>query len=62
MTSGGAVEESGWSPPEKMEIVELRVEYEETGLQRRVKQVGDRLNSEKRVWLIHCGQAVALGL
>jgi hypothetical protein len=62
MTSSGAVEESRWSPPEKPEIIELRVEFEETELQRRVKLAGGKCNSAKRVWEIHYGQAVALGL
>jgi hypothetical protein len=37
MTIEIIVEESGWSPPEKPEIVGLRVEFHETELQRRVK-------------------------
>jgi len=56
------VEESGWSPPEKPEIVGLRVEFQETDLQRRVRQAGGKWNSAKRVWEIHYDQAVALGL
>jgi hypothetical protein len=56
------VEESGWSPPEKPEIVGLRVEFRETELQRRVKQAGGKWNSTMRVWEIHCDQALALGL
>ena len=48
-----AFEESGWSPPEKAEIVGLRVEFQETELQRRVKQAGGKWNSAKRVWEIH---------
>jgi hypothetical protein len=47
------VEESDWSPPEKPEIVGLRVEFRETELQRRVKQSGGKWNSAKRVWEIH---------
>jgi hypothetical protein len=43
------VEGSGWSPPEKPEIVGLRVESHEPGVQRRVKQAGGRWNSAKRV-------------
>jgi hypothetical protein len=43
------VEESGWSPPEKPEIVGLRVEFRETKLQRRVKQAGGKWNSTMRV-------------
>jgi hypothetical protein len=56
------VEESRWSPPEKPEIVGLRVEFQETELQRRVKQAGGKWNGAKRVWEIHYDQAVALGL
>jgi hypothetical protein len=56
------VEESGWFPPEKPEIVGLRVEFQETELQRRVKQAGGKWNSTKRVWEINYDQAVALGL
>ena len=56
------VEESGWSPPEKPAIVGMRVEFQETELQRRVKQAGGKWNSTKRVWEIHYDQAVALGL
>ena len=56
------VEESGWSPPEKPEIVGLRIEFHETELQRRVKQTGGKWNSAKRVWKIHYDHAVALGL
>ena len=56
------VEESAWSPPEKPEIVGLRVEFQETELQRRVKLAGGKWNSAKRVWEIHYDQAVALGL
>jgi hypothetical protein len=56
------VEESGWSPPEKPAIVGLRVDFQETELQRRVKQAGGRWNSAKRVWEIRYDQAVALGL
>jgi hypothetical protein len=56
------VEESGWSPPEKPAIVGLRVDSQETELQRRVKQAGGRWNSAKRVWEIRYDQAVALGL
>jgi len=63
MTNSGAVEESNrWSPPEKPEIIELRVEFEETELQRCVKLAGGKCNSAKRVWEIHYGQAVALCL
>jgi hypothetical protein len=57
-----AFEESGWSPPEKPEIVGLRVEFQETELQRRVKRVAGKWNSTKRIWEINCDQAVALGL
>jgi hypothetical protein len=56
------VEESGWSPPERPAIVGLRVDFQETELQRRVKQAGGKWNSTKRVWEIHYDQAVALGL
>jgi len=56
------VEESGWSPPEKPAIVGLRVELQETELQRRVKQAGGKWNSAKREWEIHYDRAVALGL
>lgn len=56
------VEESDWSPPEKPEIVGLRIEFQETELQRRVKQAGGKWNSTMRVWEIHYDQAVALGL
>jgi hypothetical protein len=56
------VEESAWSPPEKQEIVGLRVEFQETELQRCVKQAGGKWNSAKRVWEIHYDQAVELGL
>ena len=56
------VEESAWSPPEKPEIVGLRVEFQEIELQRRVKRPGGKWNSAKRVWEIHYDQAVALGL
>lgn len=56
------VEESGWSPLEKPEIVGLRVEFQETELQRRVKHAGGKWNSAKRVWEIHYDQAVALSL
>ena len=41
------VEESGWSPPEKTEIVGLQVEFRETELQRRVKQACGKWNSTK---------------
>ena len=43
------VEESGWSPPERPVIVGLRVDFQETELQRRVKQAGGKWNSTKRV-------------
>ena len=56
------VEESAWSPPEKPEIVGLRVEFKETELQRRVKQAGAKWNSAMRVWEIQYDQALALGL
>jgi hypothetical protein len=56
------VEESGWSPPERPVIVGLRVDFQETELQRRVKQAGGKWNSTKRVREIHYDQAVALGL
>lgn len=46
-------EESDWSPPEKPEIVGLRVEFRETELRRRVKQSGGKWNSAKRGWEIH---------
>jgi hypothetical protein len=36
------VEESGWSPPKKPAIVELRSELRKTELQRRIKQAGDK--------------------
>jgi hypothetical protein len=36
------IEESGWSPPEKPEIVELRIEFQENELKRRIEQAGDR--------------------
>jgi len=41
--------ESGWSLPGKLEIVGLRVEFQETELQRRGKQAGGKWNSTKRV-------------
>jgi hypothetical protein len=56
------VEESCWSPPEKPEIVGLRVEFKETELQRRIKQAGDKWSSTMRVWEIQYDQVVALGL
>ncbi|MGH9939888.1 MAG: hypothetical protein ACREAM_26910 [Blastocatellia bacterium] len=56
------VEESGWFPPERPAIVGLRVDFQETELQRRVKQAGGKWNSAKRVWEIHYDQAMALGL
>jgi len=34
--------ESGWSSPEKPEIAELRVEFQETELQRGVIQAGGK--------------------
>jgi hypothetical protein len=40
------VEESDWSPPEKPEIVGLRVEFRETELQRRVKSAAVLLPSK----------------
>ena len=40
----------------------MRVEFEETELQRRVKQAGGNWNSTMRVLEIHYDQAVALGL
>jgi len=46
------VKESGWSPPEKSEIIGLRVEFQETELQRRVQQADGKWNSAKRVWEI----------
>jgi len=62
MTSSGAVEESGWSPPEKPEIVGVWVEFHAGELQRHVKQAGGRWNSAKRTREIHYDQAVKLGL
>ncbi len=56
------VEESGCYPPERPVIVGLRVDFQETELQRRVKQAGGKWNSAKRVWEIHYDQAMALGL
>src|SRR6266542_5986282 len=56
------VEESRWSLPEKPAIIGLRVNFQETELQRYVKKAGGRWNSAKRVWEIHYDQAVALGL
>src|SRR5215813_2828688 len=56
------VEESGWSPPEKPEIVGLRVEFQGNELQRRVKQASGKWNSTKRAWEIQYDRAVALGL
>jgi len=44
------------------EIVELRVEFEETELQRRVKLASGKWNSAKRVWEIHYDQAGAFSL
>jgi hypothetical protein len=44
------------------EIVGLRVEFQETELQRRVKQARSKWNSTMRVWEIHYDRAVALGL
>jgi hypothetical protein len=41
------VEEPGWSPPENPAIVGLRVDFQETELQRRVKQAGGGWNSAK---------------
>lgn len=46
------IEESAWSPPEKPEIVGLRVEFRETELQRRVKQAGGKWNPAKSELLI----------
>jgi len=69
MTSSGAnaaslskasSNESGWSLPEKPEIVGLRVEFQGTELQRRVEQAGGKWNSTKRVWEINYDQALAL--
>ena len=43
-------------------IVELRVEFHETELQRRVKQACGKWDAAMRVWEIQYDQAVALGL
>jgi hypothetical protein len=56
------VEKSCWSTSEKTVIVSVRVEFQETGLQRRVKPTGGKWNSAKRVWEIHNDLAMALGL
>lgn len=56
------VEESDWSPPERPSIVGLRVDFQETELQRRIKQAGGKWNPAKRVWEINYDQAAALGL
>jgi hypothetical protein len=56
------IEESGWSSPEKPDIVGLRVDFKETELQRRIKQAGGRCNSAKRIWEFDYDHAVALGL
>ena len=56
------VEEASWSPPEKPTLVGLRVERQETDVQRRIKQAGGKWNATQRVWELQYDQAIALGL
>jgi hypothetical protein len=56
------VEEASWVPPEKPTLVGLRVERQETDLQRRIKQAGGKWNPVQRVWELHYDQVVSLGL
>jgi len=46
--SNSLSDESGWRLPEKLEIVGLRVGFQETELQRRAKQAGGKWNSVRR--------------
>ncbi len=60
------VEELDWKPNQKRipknKIVNLRVEYQETTLQRIVKGAGGRWNKEKQRWQLPYKEVVALGL
>lgn len=58
------VEESPWSPPpiKPDKIVGVRVELNETELQRKVKLAGGKWFPQLKVWQLRYDQAVALGL
>ncbi|MFN0111700.1 MAG: hypothetical protein ACKVZH_22820 [Blastocatellia bacterium] len=58
------VEESPWSPPpiKPDKLVGVRVELNETELQRKVKLAGGKWFSQHKVWQLRYDQAVALGL
>ena len=60
------VEEVPWKPKPKSvkpaTIINVRIEYGEVELGRKVKSAGGRWNSAKRVWEIRYDKAIALGL
>lgn len=58
------VEESPWSPPpiKPDKLVGVRVELNETELQRKAKLAGGKWFPQHKVWQLRYDQAVALGL
>lgn len=58
------VEESQWTPPpiKPDKLVGVRVELNETELQRKVKHAGGKWFPQHKVWHLRYDQAVALGL
>jgi hypothetical protein len=60
------VEEVPWTPKPKpikpTTIINVRIEYGEVELGRKVKSAGGRWNAAKRVWEIRYDKAIALGL
>lgn len=58
------VEESQWTPPpiKPDKLVGVRVELNETELQRKVKLAGGKWFPQHKVWHLRYDQAVALGL
>jgi hypothetical protein len=59
-------DEQEWKPNKtiipKNKIVQLRINYGEVDLARKVKSVGGRWNKEKKVWELAYGYVQALGL
>ncbi len=60
------VAERDWEPPRPRfahdQIVGLCVPFADMAVRDRVKQAGGTWNSEQRVWQLHYGRVVALGL
>jgi len=57
------LDEDDWNPPKKKsEIIGLKIDIDETDLQKQVKNVGGKWNRKQKVWEISIQKARALNL